>query len=168
MVDLAAVEQMSLVEVMGALTERGVDFTGCFDKTLLLQSLVEAIEAEQRPTLAPPPVLSSKEEVLDALLDGARPQPSDLLVIGNAYQRRRMEEALGRALQMEEEPEPVCACACVPVCLCACVCVCLCLCVCVSVCLCVCVCVSVCVCVCVCVCVSLALFPSTTHFLPQP
>ena len=120
MVDLAAVEQMSLVEVMGALTERGVDFTGCFDKTLLLQSLVEAIEAEQRPTLAPPPVLSSKEEVLDALLDGARPQPSDLLVIGNAYQRRRMEEALGRALQMEEEPEPVCACACVPVCLCAC------------------------------------------------
>lgn len=113
MVDLASVEQMSLVEVMGALTERGVDFTGCFDKTLLLQSLVEAIEAEQRPTLAPPPVLSSKEELLDALLDGARPQPSDLLVIGNAHQRRRMEEALGRALRMEEEPEPVCVHACV-------------------------------------------------------
>lgn len=106
MVDIAAVEQMSLVEVMGALTERGVDFTGCFDKTLLLQRLVESIESDQAPAAAPPPVVASKDDVLDALLNGAVPQPSDLLVIGNAHQRRRMEEALGRAIQMEDEPEP--------------------------------------------------------------
>jgi hypothetical protein len=107
MVDIAAAERMSLVEIMGALTERGVDFMGCFDKAVLLQRLVESIEAEQGPPPAePPPVISSKDELLGALMDGAPPQPADLLVIGNAYQRRRMEEALGRALQMEEAPEP--------------------------------------------------------------
>lgn len=106
MVDIGAVEQMSLVEVMSALTDRGVDFTGCFDKTLLLQRLVEAMQADAARATAPPPVVASQEDVLDALLDGAAPQPSDLLVIGNAHQRRRMEEALGRAMRMEDEPEP--------------------------------------------------------------
>jgi predicted nicotinamide N-methyase len=107
MVDIGAVEQMSLVEVMGALTERGIDFTGCFDKTLLLQKLVETMQAQApHAAAAPPPVVASQEDVLDALLDGAAPQPSDLLVIGNAHQRRRMEEALGRAMRMEDEPEP--------------------------------------------------------------
>ena len=72
MVDIGAVEQMSLVEVMGALTERGVDFTGCFDKTLLLQKLVEVMQAEApHAAAAPPPVVASQEDVLDALLDGA-------------------------------------------------------------------------------------------------
>lgn len=104
MVDIGTVERMSLVEVMGALTERNVDFTGCFDKTILLQRLVEAMEAEHER--APPPVVSSKDDVLDVLLDGGLPQPSDLLVVGNVYQRRRMEEAMGRALQMNDEPEP--------------------------------------------------------------
>ena len=46
MADIAAAESMSLVEIMGALTERGVDFMGCFDKTVLLQRLVEAMQAE--------------------------------------------------------------------------------------------------------------------------
>ena len=77
MVDIGAVEQMSLVEVMSALTDRGVDFTGCFDKTLLLQRLVEAMQADAARATAPPPVVASQEDVLDALLDGAAPQPSD-------------------------------------------------------------------------------------------
>jgi len=51
-------------------------------------------------------VVTNKDELLGALMDGATPQPRDLLVIGNAYQRRMMEEALGRALRMEDEPEP--------------------------------------------------------------
>ena len=108
MADIATAESMSLVEIMGALTERGVDFMGCFDKTVLLQRLVENMQAEaadDEPSDAPP-VVGNKGELLGALMDGATPQPRDLLVIGNAHQRRMMEEALGRALRMHDEPEP--------------------------------------------------------------
>ena len=40
-------EQMSLVDVLGELTQRGIDFTGIFDKAVLLQSLDDARKADQ-------------------------------------------------------------------------------------------------------------------------
>ena len=103
MADVAAAERMSLVELMGALTERGVDIAGMFDKTALLQRLVEELQAEA--PVAPPPV-ADQGGLLQLLADGATPRPHDLLVVGNVKQRQMMEDAMGRAIRMADEPEP--------------------------------------------------------------
>ena len=66
-------EQMSLVEIMSALTERGIDFTGCFDKAVLLQRLVEvspeATAAEQQPEPEPEQPAVRSRPVAEAPLE---------------------------------------------------------------------------------------------------
>jgi predicted nicotinamide N-methyase len=64
-------EQMSLVDIMGELQNRGIDFTGIFDKAVLLQLLVDARVTEKpAPELGPEP-----EPQLTTLEPEPEPEP---------------------------------------------------------------------------------------------
>jgi hypothetical protein len=96
------VDELSLVEVLQELDRRGIDYAGCLDKTLLIQKLAADMRAEEVEG-------GDERSLVERYSAGQVPQPSDLLLVGNAHQRRQMEGAMARAeaLGMEDpEPEP--------------------------------------------------------------
>ncbi len=79
-------EQLSLVDILGELTQRGIDFAGMFDKALLLQRLEDArtaekpaehVEPEPKPKPEPEPEPEPEPQVVEPELQLAEAEAGE-------------------------------------------------------------------------------------------
>ena len=94
-------EQMSLVDVLGELTQRGIDFTGIFDKGVLLQCLQDAREAA-KPAAKPEPEPEPEPDLSMAELEPDESSPTPevgeevlQLVIAGCCVRMQVRSVMG-------------------------------------------------------------------------
>ena len=88
-------EQMSLVDVLGELTQRGIDFTGIFDKAVLLQHLEDARSTAEQPS---EPGLRTPEP--EPELRGA-PEPEPVLAQPGLGEELLQLEVAGHCVRMQ-------------------------------------------------------------------